>query len=720
MMKLKQLQNSLVVLLFITCSVKAQLITNNSLTPAQLVQTVLLGSGVTATNITYNGASIAIGEFDGSNSNIGLPAGVLMTSGGIVNAVGPNNTSGASTGNSLSGDPDLDQIMSPTMSYDACILEFDFIPTSDTVKFRYVFGSEEYMEYVSTTPGGINDGFGFFISGPGITGTFSNNSKNIAIIPGTTLPVTMFNLNLNNNGAYYFDNGDGYGTGTAPNGLTVQYDGFTVPMTAITNVQCGQTYHIKIAIADGGDGILDSGVFLEAGSFASAGSATLTSSTNFGGTIAGNDSIIYEGCGFAALLIVRGTADTANAQTFNYSLSGTAINGTDFDYVADTVYFAPGQDSAFVIINSLADLLIESMETVTMSLYASSTCGGNDTLTKTIYIIDTPPLNVTLNDDTALVCPAQNLFLTAQTIGGVAIGNYTYTWTNYPGSTTDTLHINPLTTTSYIVTVTDSCGNTASDTCTVSFAAYIPMQLTLNNDTTICGGGQVFLDANVTNGLPIYNYNWTPDVVLQDTATVSPVNSTTYILNVTDACGYTVADTVNVTVYPISTNFDYSFATNQTVTFSNMSSGASSYYWDFGDGSEDSISSEADPEHYYVNEGTYTVTLIATNQNGCLDTVGKKIEIIPDFYFFFPNSFTPNKNDKNEYYMGSGTGIKTYRMRIYNRWGNLIFESNDPLVGWDGTYKGITAEGESFVCVFDLESYGGKKTRRMGNVNLIR
>lgn len=719
MIKFKLL-NSLVVLLFITTSVKAQLTTNNSLTPAQLVQTVLLGSGVTASNITYNGAPLAIGEFDGSNSNIGLPAGILMTSGDIANAIGPNNTSGASTGNSLSGDPDLDQIMSPTMSYDACILEFDFIPTSDTVKFRYVFGSEEYMEYVSTTPGGINDGFGFFISGPGITGPFSNNSKNIAIIPGTTLPVTMFNLNLNSNGAYYFDNGDGYGTGTAPDGQTVQYDGFTVPLTAITNVICGQTYHIKIAVGDGGDGILDSGVFLEAGSFASAGSATLTSSTNFGGTIAGNDSIIYEGCGFASLLIVRGAADTANAQTFNYTLSGTAINGTDYDYVADTIYFAAGQDSAFVIINSLADLLIEPTETIIMSLYASSACGGNDTLTKTIYIVDSPPLSVTLNNDTALVCPTQNLFLTAQPAGGVAIGNYSYTWTNYPGSTTDTLQINPLTTTSYIVTVTDSCGNTASDTCTVSFAPYIPMQLTLNNDTTICGGGKVLLDANLGNGLPLYNYSWTPDVVLGDTATVSPVNSTTYILNVTDACGYTVADTVNITVFPISANFDYVFASNQNVNFNDLSSGAISYYWNFGDGSEDSVSADTNPEHYYVNEGTYNVTLITATQNGCVDTVDQTIEIIPDFYFFYPNSFTPNKNDKNEYYMGSGTGIKTYRMRIYNRWGNLIFESNDMLVGWDGTYKGTLAEGESFVCVFDLESYGGKKTRRMGNVNVIR
>jgi gliding motility-associated-like protein len=719
MVRLKKLRNSLVVLLLITCSVKAQLTTNNSLTPVQLVQTVLLGNGVTATNITYNGAAVAIGEFNGVNSNIGLSSGVIMSCGDISNAEGPNDASSSSLGHNTPGDPDLDIIMSPTESEDVAILEFDFIPTSDTIKFRYVFGSEEYMEYVSTFAGGINDGFGFFISGPGISGPFSNNAKNIALIPGTTLPVTMFNLNLNSNGAYYFDNGDGWGSGTAPDGQTVQYDGFTVPLTAITEVICGQTYHIKIAIADGGDAIIDSGVFLEAGSFSSAGSTSITSSTNFGGTIAGNDSLIYEGCGFASLLIKRSAADTATAQTFSYTLLGTAINGVDFVQVADSVYFAQGQDSAFVVINSLADVEIEGTETVTLELYSTSACGGNDTVSKTLYIIDTPPLKVSLDDDIALMCPAQNLFLTAQTNGGVAIGGYSYTWTNQPGNS-NILFVNPQTTTSYIVTVTDSCGNTASDTCTISFTPYIPMQLTLNNDTTICGGQSVLLDADITGGLPVYNYSWTPNETTLDSVTVTPGSTTTYVLSVTDACGYVVDDTVEIEVDPIDADFGYTFSTNQTVAFTNLSSNAISYDWNFGDASDDSVSTDVDPEHYYQTDGYYSVTLIAGNQNGCLDTAEQILDVIPDFYFFFPNSFTPNKNDKNEVYTGYGTGLKSYRMRIFNRWGEMVFESIDMSVGWDGTYKGKPSDPDSYVCVFDLESYVGKKSRRMGNVILVR
>jgi len=706
-------------LIFITPLAKAQLTTSTAMTPAQLVQNVLLGSGVTASNITYNGAPLAIGSFNGSASNIGLAAGVIMSSGDISNAIGPNNTSGASAGNGLPGDPDLDQIMSPSLSFDAAILEFDFIPTSDTVKFRYVFGSEEYMEYVSTTPGGINDGFGFFISGPGITGPFTSNAKNIALIPGTTLPVTMFNLNLNNHGAFYFDNGDGNGSGTAPDGQTVQYDGFTVPLTAIANVQCGQTYHIKLAVADGGDDILDSGVFLEAGSFASSGSVNLTSGSNFGGAVTGNDSTIYEGCGFASLLVDRGTSNIANAQTFAYSLGGTALNGIDYAPLGDSVYFAVGQDSAFIIINSLPDALTESTETVKLSLFVTSICGGNDTLSKTIYIVDTPPLKVSLNDDTSLVCPAQNLFLTAHTFGGVAIGGYKYSWTNSSG-TKDTIHINPLITTTYVVTVTDSCGNHAYDTSTVNFTPYIPMQLTLNNDTTICGGNQLLLQANVNNGLPNYLYGWSPNITSLDSATVLPANSTTYILNVTDGCGYIKSDTVSVTVLPIKANFQYTFTTNQTIAFDNLSTGAVSYFWNFGDASDDSVSTQASPEHYYTNDGTYKVMLVSVNANGCSDTTYQTIVILPDFYFYFPNSFTPNNNGKNDSFTAYGSGLKSYHMRIFDRWGQLIFESFDILSGWDGTYKGSQAESAVYVCTFDVESLRGKLIRRTGSVTLIR
>jgi gliding motility-associated-like protein len=723
MVLLKKIESSLLILVLLILLqapllTKAQLITNNTLTANQLVQTVLLGGGLTATNVTYSGDLSALGSFVGSSSNIGFAGGLIMASGNIANAIGPNNTAGASSDfSTTSTDPQLSGIASSNL-HDAAILEFDFVPSSDTIKFRYVFGSDEYMEFVNSS---FNDVFGFFISGPNPSGgSFVN--KNIALIPSTATPVTIDNVNLNTNGSYYFDNGDGSGFGTAPDGQTVQYDGFTVPITALSPVICGQSYHIKLAITDVGDGAYDSGVFLEAGSFSSAGGTTLSvAAHNFGGSVVGDDSTVYEGCGFASLLINRNLADNPGAQTLHYTITGTATSGADFTPLSDSVHFTATQDSALITINSLPDLLIEGTETVVITLFVPpATCGAADTLTKTIYIIDTPPLKVSLNDDTALICPAQNLFLIAHTAGGVAVGGCTFQWQNF-SETSNTLHINPQVTTTYIVTATDSCGNSASDTCIVSFTSYVPMQLSMSNDTAICTGEHALITSNLTDGLPIYNYAWTPNVTSADSVTVTPANTTEYILTITDACAVAIADTVTVTVYPITANFDYSYISNQTAKFNNLSSSGPSYsyQWNFGDGSDDSVSTEHNPEHSFPSDGTYNVTLIAINPLGCADTIVQPITVVPDFYFYFPNSFTPNKNGLNDVYMGYGVGIKTYRMRIFDRWGQLLFESNNLFTGWDGTYKGSPVMFDTYTCVFDLEDFNSKRIRRFGSVTLV-
>lgn len=724
MMKLKQSPILALIFLIFAClpgNIEAQLTTNNTLTPTQLVQNVLLGGGLTATNVTFSGDATAIGSFNGSSSNIGFSAGLIMATGNISNAVGPNNSSSQSNNfSTTSSDPELTGIASGTIN-DAAILEFDFIPSSDTIKFRYAFGSEEYMEFASSS---YNDVFGFFISGPNPSGGNYTNT-NLALIPGTATPVSINNVNLNNNSSYYFDNGNGFGSGTAPDGQTVQYDGFTYPLTAVTSVICGQQYHIKLAISDVGDGSYDSGVFLEAGSFSSGKSTKISAvANNFGGISHGNDSTIYEGCGFSSFVVVRSGPDVATAQNFTYVISGTATEGDDFSPAGSSLAFAVNQDSAAITITSLPDQLIEGMETVTITLYVTSTCGGNDTLVKTIYIEDTPKLKVMLNDDTSLVCPVPNLYITAQVAGGVATGGHTFQWQNHPGSSHDTLHVYPTTTTTYIVTVTDTCGNIATDTAVINLTSYTPMQLTMSDDTAICYGESVFLNSNVSNGLPPYNFGWQPNITSGNSATVSPTATTNYILTITDACAVTIKDTSIVNVYPISANFSTTVISNQTMQFTNLSAGGVDYYWNFGDGSADSVSTHTNPEHTFpAAEGIssfYTVTLIAVNLNNCADTISNTVEVVPDFYFYCPNTFTPDGDGLNESYTGYGSGIKSYRMRIFNRWGQLVFESTDIQKGWDGKHKGSLVESEVFTSVFDVEDFKDKHVRRFTNVNVIR
>ena len=210
---------------------------DNSLTPQQLVEDILSGTGVQVSNVVFNGDNTQFGSFNGVGTNIGFNSGIILNSGNIQNAIGPNNIGSAGNSAGGGGDNDLSQIVNGDQINDAAILEFDFIPIDDTIIFNFVFASEEYLEWV----GSFNDVFGFFISGPGINGPYSNAAENIALIPGTTNPVSINNVNDATNSSFYVNNED-------PPGPSIQYDGFTIPMQAVRQVQCGQTYHLKFAI----------------------------------------------------------------------------------------------------------------------------------------------------------------------------------------------------------------------------------------------------------------------------------------------------------------------------------------------------------------------------------------------------------------------------------------------------------------------------------------
>ncbi|HXB13546.1 MAG TPA: choice-of-anchor L domain-containing protein, partial [Bacteroidia bacterium] len=123
----------------------AQLAVDTNETPSQLVKTILSNS-IIAYNIKYTGEHGAIGYFDGTHSNIGLNNGVIMTTGRATNAIGPSNPGNKGVNNGLPGDSAL-TVISGDSTFDACILEFDFVPYADTMSFDFVFGSQEYPEF---------------------------------------------------------------------------------------------------------------------------------------------------------------------------------------------------------------------------------------------------------------------------------------------------------------------------------------------------------------------------------------------------------------------------------------------------------------------------------------------------------------------------------------------------------------------------------------------
>lgn len=226
-------------------------ITASDGTGADLAAT-LLGSGVTidGASISYTGPAAASGVFTGGlSSGIGISEGIILTTGSAASAVGPNVLDDTTTDNGGDGLALLDGLIPGYLTHDATVLEFDFTSDSGDLYFNFVFASEEYNEWVGSD---YNDVFGFFVDG-----------VNIALIPGTSTPVSINNVNNGANAAYYNDNDPG-DTATPYN---IEYDGFTDVFTAMASGLGAGSHTMTIAIADAGDHILDSAVFLQAGTF---------------------------------------------------------------------------------------------------------------------------------------------------------------------------------------------------------------------------------------------------------------------------------------------------------------------------------------------------------------------------------------------------------------------------------------------------------------------
>ncbi|MFM9985295.1 MAG: choice-of-anchor L domain-containing protein [Flavobacteriales bacterium] len=417
---------------------QAQLTVDNAVNASDGVQNILLGAGVTVTNITFNGDNAQIGSFNcngGCNLNIGY--GLVMGSGNIDQT--PGNTSSSSSMTPSSGfgatDPDLAELSGLSLN-DAAVLQFDFESTGSTVAFNFVFGSDEYPEFVNA---GFNDAFGFFLSGPGISGPYLNNAANIALIPNTTTPVTIDNVNDGLNSQYYVDN-----NGNVGNSTVIECDGFTTVLTAYAEVQCGETYHIKLAIADAGDTSYDSFVFLEAGSFESSELFSSFTSPNLGPPGGG----LYEGCqlGYVNFVVPESNVD----QVFNLEFAGTAQNGIDIDAIPAQILFPANQTELQIPINALSDGVLEGNESLVITVAGATACGED--VTVEVIISDLPELNV-LMPDVTINCGDEAVLMPVISGG---LGNYLVEWET--GLISDSLIVYPSDPISYGFTVTDTCG----------------------------------------------------------------------------------------------------------------------------------------------------------------------------------------------------------------------------------------------------------------------
>ncbi|MEO8770280.1 MAG: choice-of-anchor L domain-containing protein [Ferruginibacter sp.] len=388
------------------CNAQLIVTTQNN---AQLLAQRLVGEGVSISNVTLSGDSISTGFFHNiSGTQIGIDSGIVLTNGRAQTSLTSSyeigmDGDGVTEANDFSGDAFADnsvnydahdsdlalQLNTPAdNTHDATVLEFDFIPVGDSIKFRYVFSSEEYPDYACPSGSGtiFNDAFAFLIQGPGFP-----VKTNIALIPGTTDPVSIHNINDQGCAPYpqYYINNE--------TNVYFTHNGHSVVLTALANVVPCQTYHLKLVIADVGDGAFDSGVFLEAKSLTS----NVVQLTNNTQTDNLNNSYIVEGCITGSFTMKRPTAPNYPLSV-NLTYSGTAINGVDYQTLPATVTI-PANDSMITInVIPIIDNVPEGIEYIKIS--ATSFCGSAVPYDSTvIQIRDYDTLSI-VPSNTAFIC----------------------------------------------------------------------------------------------------------------------------------------------------------------------------------------------------------------------------------------------------------------------------------------------------------------------------
>jgi gliding motility-associated-like protein len=508
-------------------------VTNNNATA--LAQKIA-GEGVTILNATVTGGANAKGFFiNRGGTQISLDSGVILTSGRAKSTTIFDGIDGdgftpavlvdADNGNALPGDINLANAIGVPLNTtkDACVLEFDFIPIGDTIRFNYVFSSEEY------TPSFVcdfNDAFAFFISGPGITGL-----KNIALVPGTNIPVSIRNVNnvqdpplalCPNNIQYYINN---------ESNVNFTHDGHTKVFTALSEVQPCQTYHLKLVIMDVGDDAYDSGVFLEAGSLRS-------DPLKIDGHTPLNEfnlPYLAEGCVPGAIHVTR-TRKKPYPQSLNLVFGGTAVNGVDVTLLPLSATI-PANDSVVVIpVSAIADFVTEGHET--LKIYIGNSCANMFSDSIEIELRDIDLLKVTPLDST-IICRNSSVQLDAED------GYIDYTWTNASTLSSGSVD-NPTATpnnvaTNYICTAT--IGNcTARDSVLVKWKT-----VSLLSKTDIpCTNGN-------TGAISVAGTNWEGSISyainngsFQSSNTFTGLQAGTYWVKVKD--GTNCMDSVQVTL----------------------------------------------------------------------------------------------------------------------------------------------------------------------------
>lgn len=640
--------------------------TDENYTAQQLIENVLINSPcATVSNFSVSGGNFSTGEksyarFDGTGTTFPFQNGVVLSTGKAINTVGPNtflSDDGQNMG--WNGDADLQQALGLNNSYNATVLEFDFVPLGDTFSFDYIFSSEQYLSNPSPNQCNFTDGFAFLLKEDG-----TNNYINLALIPNTNIPVKVNTVRGTGTicppaNQAYFDafNGTEHPT---------NFNGQTKVMTAQANVNPGTGYHIKIVIADEGNARFDSAIFLDGGSF------------DFGVNL-GDDRLIATGNPLCENETLQLNAIVTNAFTYQWYKDNQILVG---EISSSYTVSSPGNYKLEILINGsclyTSDIDIEYAPTLVQNQTLFETCdndGTNDG--KTTFDLNSIKNQLFTN----LPSSFQVAFYENSSSTSALPSNYTNTTPNLQTIYARIENIN----------------------CYTDF----PIQLKVNsfnigqNETIgLCNGNSKTL--TVAAGYASYSWNTNP---VQTTNQINVSSPGSYTVTVTNANGCSATKTFIVessepaTVTGVVVN---DFSDNNTATIQVTGNGTYEF-------SLDGINYQSSNTFTFLSTGNYNFYIRDTK--GCGITSGT-FEILAA-----PKFFTPNGDSFNETWFVPLLALQPKTIiSIFDRYGKLIYNFKANQNGWNGTYNGKELPATDYWYTITFEN--GRVVK--GHFSLIR
>jgi len=589
------------------------------------------GPGTVISNITLTCPEGQFGVFLGDGSDLGLPTGVLLTTGSAKGAVGPNdgpNLGGGQFTEQGPGDADLEALGAllgdETESFDACILELDVIVDTDELVFDYSFGSDEYPEFVDNQ---VNDIFAFFISGPGIDGVAElNNQQNIAVLDNdqnTTVQIDSINDNANNQ--YYRNNS--LGQSVEYDGLTSGFRGDPKTLRARADVIPCESYHLKLAIADRGDPAFDSGVFI-AGLCGGLPDVDITMTS-------GIDYLVEDCLNVEDSIQITFNNVKDIPQVYELQTGGSAVRNQDYILpgLPANIVFPPGQSVFTFPIVIIGDGLEEGEEEITFTFVTDFGCNTDvDISAVTIPLRDNIQVELVADNDAGPIffCPGSTFDLSAT-------GASSYTWSTNTGVIIATGNVTSVSPEGDgQVTLVGTVGSCTDTLVFDLISIQTEVEITNPDTINVCRGDTIQLMQ--TNNVQDQDINWLTTAGFIDEPNspnprVIPNFSRFYTVEVGPAGGCSARDSIYVDVdvfivpelindtllcqgYPIMLASDSLNVTGNTV-----------YDFSPGDFLVDSTDVNAvyDP-NVFVDT---TFTLVSMAENGaCADTQSVRIELI--------------------------------------------------------------------------------------------